>query len=141
MNVKMVARLIGRRSDKGGESSFDSAIRAGLSIEAVKNVMRALEISSARLAESLMTSERTLARLRAQPGKRLSPGVSDRLYRLASVYVRAVEVLESPDAAREWLKSPQLALNNRVPLDMVETEPGTWLVLDLLGRIEHGVIS
>jgi putative toxin-antitoxin system antitoxin component (TIGR02293 family) len=70
-----------------------------------------------------------------------SPSSSDRLYRLARIFALAEEVLEDREQAREWLRSPQVGLNNRVPFVLMETEAGAREVEDLLLRIEHGVLS
>ena len=43
--------------------------------------------------------------------------------------------------AREWLETPIPALANQRPLDLARTEPGAREVEDLIGRIEHGVVS
>lgn len=51
------------------------------------------------------------------------------------------EVFENPDRARRWLREPQRALGNRVPLELLGTEAGAREVEDLLGRIEYSVFS
>jgi putative toxin-antitoxin system antitoxin component (TIGR02293 family) len=53
----------------------------------------------------------------------------------------AEEVIEDREQAREWLRSPQVGLDNRVPFVLMETEAGAREVEDLLLRIEHGVLS
>lgn len=56
------------------------------------------------------------------------------------IWTRAREVFHSNEAAQEWLSTPQWGLGMRVPVDLVGTdaEAEVW---DLLGRIEHGVVS
>lgn len=54
---------------------------------------------------------------------------------------RAVEVLGNERDALHWLQTPKRALNNQIPLQLIETKGGQQEVLDLLGRIEHGVFS
>jgi len=83
---------------------------------------------------------KTLGRMRAARA-RLSPIVSDRLYRVAKIYARASEVFEDAAAAREWLRAPQLGLDERAPLELLVTEAGARAVEDLLLRIEHGVLA
>jgi putative toxin-antitoxin system antitoxin component (TIGR02293 family) len=82
-----------------------------------------------------------LERMRHAPAKRLTSVTSDRLYRLARIFALAEEVLEDREQAREWLRSPQVGLDNRVPFELLETEAGAREVEDLLLRIEHGVLS
>lgn len=83
----------------------------------------------------------SISRLRKAPKSPLGTVASDRLYRMAVLYSLAEEVLEDEEMAREWLRTPQVGLNNRIPLDLMNTEAGAREVEDLLGRIEHGVHS
>lgn len=57
------------------------------------------------------------------------------------LFARAVEVLGNERDALHWLQTPRFALNNQIPLKLIETDEGQQEVLDLLGRIEHGVFS
>lgn len=49
-------------------------------------------------------------------------------------------VLESPQAARDWLSRPQIGLGGEMPLCMLKTPEGARAVELLLQRIEHGVL-
>jgi len=98
-----------------------------------------LGISMELLAPKLGLSKATLHRRKATG--RLHAAESDRVVRYARLVGRAREVLESEEAARTWLRSPQVGLGGAIPLDYAETEVGAREVEDLLGRIEHGVYS
>jgi putative toxin-antitoxin system antitoxin component (TIGR02293 family) len=65
----------------------------------------------------------------------------DRLVRSARLYAIAVDVLEDPESAAQWLKAPQPALGGAVPLELAQTDVGTRAVETLLGRMEHGVFT
>lgn len=112
-------------------------IEKGLSAEAESRLRERLELSLTGMASLLGMSPRTLGR-RHEEG-RLSPEESDRLYRLARLYERAVEVVGSEDAARQWLKKKHLRLGGRMPLDLARYEPGVREVENLLGRVERGI--
>jgi hypothetical protein len=56
----------------------------------------------------------------------------------ASVEARAVEVLGSKRIARSWMRTPQRALAEIVPLEMLGTTEGIKEVLAVLGAIEDG---
>ena len=45
------------------------------------------------------------------------------------------------DAATRWLKRPNRALGGRVPLELIDTEPGARAVENVLGRIAYGGVS
>jgi putative toxin-antitoxin system antitoxin component (TIGR02293 family) len=107
----------------------------------LNRVKREIGLSDAEVGHALGISLKTIHRLRKDPGRHLSSQASDRLYRLARIYQLASDVLEDPGNAREWLRSPQVGLDNRVPLDLMTSEAGSREVEALLTRIEYGVIS
>ena len=45
------------------------------------------------------------------------------------------------EAAQEWMKHPVKGLRDKRPIDMVGTDADTKIVLDLIGRLEHGAFS
>lgn len=61
--------------------------------------------------------------------------------RIKSVVARAEEVFGSSQAAELWLNEPVPALDFLTPLAMLNTEAGARIVIEILGRIEHGVYS
>ena len=57
-------------------------------------------------------------------------------------FERAVELFDGDrEGARQWLETPIPALQDQRPLELVKSEPGAREVEDLIGRIEHGIIS
>lgn len=56
-----------------------------------------------------------------------------------TILQRAIEVLGDEKAAEKWLSAPKVALGGRIPRDCAGTEQGAREVLNLLGRLEHGV--
>ncbi|MFA1644781.1 MAG: antitoxin Xre/MbcA/ParS toxin-binding domain-containing protein [Enterobacteriaceae bacterium] len=44
-------------------------------------------------------------------------------------------------AAREWLNSPCRALGGKVPAELITSGTGVQEVLNLITRLEHGVIT
>ncbi len=66
---------------------------------------------------------------------------SNRLARIARIYVLAVDTFADEQKARRWLRKPLRQFANRSPMDMLVTETGTHQVEDLLGRISHGLAA
>uniref|UniRef100_UPI000F014A90 antitoxin Xre/MbcA/ParS toxin-binding domain-containing protein n=1 Tax=Pseudomonas viridiflava TaxID=33069 RepID=UPI000F014A90 len=67
---------------------------------------------------------------------------SDRLFRLASIYAAALALFEGhTDAVQRWLIHPVAGLDLRRPLDMLITSAESHSVLDLIGRLEYGVMA
>lgn len=44
-------------------------------------------------------------------------------------------------ATHKWLNEPAYGLGDKAPVDMLNSETETQQVLDLIGRLEHGVFS
>lgn len=93
-----------------------------------------------QLATVCQLAPATLAR-RAKSGK-FTQDESDRLYRFATVLVAATALFDNDiSAAKRWLTEPVYGLGNRVPLEMLATSAETQAILDLIGRLEHGVFT
>ena len=136
-----IARILGVRGKIVTLLDVSDRIVIGLPPRSLDRVKALLQLSDRQMSAALGVSLKTIGRARRTPDRRLSPGISDRLFRLARVFAAAREVLGDEDAARSWLRSAQLGLNNRIPMDLLSTEAGTREVEDLLGRIEYGVLS
>jgi len=115
------------------------SLREGLAVSSFTKLQKALEISSKRLADAVNISLRTINR-RKKEGK-FRTDESERVLRIARLFDMAKELLGDEDLARQWLKSPKRALDDKTPLEFAETEPGAQEVADLLGRLKHGVFS
>ena len=80
---------------------------------------------------------RTLAN--ARKAAKLTPDQSDRVARTAGISALAQRVFGDAETAREWLLTPNPALDHELPLRMLRTGSGGDLVENVLIRIEHGV--
>jgi len=141
--VKRCLGRVGPRGRRAGGLSTPQLIeevRVGLSYSELEALQVALGLPMERLAALVGLSRATLQRRKKSEGK-LSPIQSDRVVRLARLMGKAIDVLESEEAARQWLTSIQRGLGGVTPLEYAETEVGAREVENLLGRIEHGVFS
>ena len=143
MTAVTVERLLGGAGvlKSRPRSSLDwvALIRRGLPSAALESLTGNLGLPQTELAAVLGIPERTLAR-RKKDGT-LSPEESGKLVRLARAVGRATEVFEDRDAGLGWLRRPNRALVGQAPLRLLDTEIGAESVMELLGRIEHGVFS
>ena len=57
------------------------------------------------------------------------------------VYKKAVEVFGGKEKALRWMEYPSAALGNIAPIKLIETSVGVQMLLDELGRIEHGIFA
>jgi putative toxin-antitoxin system antitoxin component (TIGR02293 family) len=91
------------------------------------------------MAQLLRLTPRTLQR-RLEEGK-LAFAESERLWELAHLSSRAVDVLGGQAAAAQWVQSPIRALGYATPLAWARSAVGLRELENILGRIEHGVYS
>ena len=113
-------------------------VREGLPARVLDALAENLTLTRTELGAALGIAERTLARRRKEGV--FTAEESAKLLRLARVARRATEVFERSEAAIDWPKRPNRALGGE-PLDLLDTEIGAENVLDVLGRIEHGVFG
>lgn len=64
---------------------------------------------------------------------------SERILRIARVFDMALSVFGKLEKARRWLKHPARGLDGHIPMEYADTGLGAQEVIDLLGRIDHGV--
>jgi putative toxin-antitoxin system antitoxin component (TIGR02293 family) len=89
-----------------------------------------------QLWEIVQIPKRTAARR-----KTFKADESDRIFRLATLFQKAVELFGNLDSARKWFVAPQRALGGKPPLRCAETTVGAREVEMLIGRLEHGVFT
>ncbi len=113
--------------------------RKGVSKRALMKLAGYLDLSLAEIAELLPITERTIQRY--SPTKRFRPDVSEHILQIAEVAARGAEVFGEKRRFLAWMQHPSAALGGITPGSLLSSRFGTALVLDELGRIEHGVVS
>jgi putative toxin-antitoxin system antitoxin component (TIGR02293 family) len=53
---------------------------------------------------------------------------------------KGVELFKDKNNFLAWMQLPNVALGKRPPISLLNSRFGTEMVLDELGRIEHGVV-
>jgi len=113
----------------------------GLPVVLAREMMDAYEvIAREALLQAIGVSERTLQRGRDED-RLLDSNATDRLIRLASITEQAIDVLGSKEAAEHWLSTPAIGLDQRRPIDLLQSSEGAELVKTLLIRMDYGVYS
>ena len=121
-------------------ASLYEALHTGLPVEVYGNLAKVSGIEKSELASATVIASATLQR-RAKAWK-FNRVESDRLYRFAEVYKSALDLFEGEGvAATRWLRNPVRGLGNKRPIDMLSTSAETAAVLNLIGRLEHGVFA
>jgi putative toxin-antitoxin system antitoxin component (TIGR02293 family) len=145
-SVQLAAELLGgrrvlRRQVATEEEAHELVLR-GIPAEALSRLFASVvSLSSSALLAAIGVSERSFARRKAAPRTRLPVDESERLWRFAEVFAQAARVFGSQAEAEHWLDRPAIGLDQRKPIDLLRTHPGTRLVSDYLTRIEHGVYA
>jgi len=112
-----VVRILGLGRKPKSLLDVAQDIEKGLPARSIDHLKAALQLTDEEVSSTLGVSPKTISRA------------------LAS------SVFGDNEQAREWLRSPQIGLGNLVPLHLLTTGAGAREVEDLLGRIEHGVLS
>jgi putative toxin-antitoxin system antitoxin component (TIGR02293 family) len=97
---------------------------------------------SAALNRAFGFSTRTMHRIKARPAKSLlSYEQSSRVWKFAEILAQATAVFGSRSAAEKWLEQPAMALEGRLPIDLLATSVGVEIVENHLTRLEYGVYT
>lgn len=139
--IGIIEELTGaKRGRRGSPLSLIDEVRDGFPFERAERAYKRLGFTLEEVAESVGVPARTLHR-RKKEGSRLDRTESEKMLRLARVGAATIDVFGDEENARQWLRSPILALGNATPASLLDTDIGAQEVLDVLTRIEHGVFS
>ena len=113
-------------------------IRAGLPASFLDRLKDTLDVTETQLASVVGIPRQTLVRRRLRGVLRRDEG--DRAARVATVFNMALSYFDgNRERAIEWLKHPNPALGGETPLRRADTATGAEDVIDLIGRLEHGI--
>lgn len=126
-------------SKVNNSTDFISVIRTGIPKKALDNLMDNTGITIPEISKIIRTSDRTLRRYAAT--QKLNPEQSERLIELAKLYSRGEEVFGSMEGFKTWMDSSVMALDNKKPKEFLDTSIGIDLLMNELGRIEHGIFA
>ena len=121
------------------DNDMINIIRAGIPKQAMTHLMDVADISLSEMAAIVHTSDRTLRRYTAN--QKLSQEQSERMIEMARLYSRGEEVFGSMDKFKLWMDSMILALGNKKPKEYLDTSLGINMLMNELGRIEHGIFA
>ena len=111
----------------------------GVTKNALRHLAKFLSFTMSQMAALLPVTERTIQRY--APRKHFNRVVSEQILQIAEVAAKGAEVFEDRDKFLAWMDHPNRALADKTPLSLLNSRFGAEMVLDELGRIEHGVFS
>lgn len=138
-NKRLLYSLVGEGHGAAASSVVIDRIREGFRWTDAQRYQESFQIKDKLFAKIIGVSDRTLTRTRRNKTS-LDPIASDRLYRTAKVLALAVDFFEDLPRAVSWLQREQPGLDGKIPLALLDTEPGTQAVETLLTQLEYGVL-
>ena len=111
----------------------------GVTKNALSHLAKFLSFTMSQMAALLPVTERTIQRYARK--KHFNRVVSEQILQIAEVAAKGAEVFEDRDKFLAWMDHPNRALADKRPLSLLNSRFGAEMVLDELGRIEHGVFS
>jgi len=121
------------------ESDFIDVIRKGIPKKAIDTLIDKTGIPANEMAVLMRLSDRTLRRYK--PQTLLNPEQSERVVELARLYSRGEEVFGKLESFKEWMNSTVMALGNIKPKELLDTSLGIEILMNELGKIEHGIFA
>lgn len=113
--------------------------RSGLLKKSVTNMAAKFGITQEKICELLHMSARNFQRIK--DSSHLDIYTSEQIIEMANVYSKAHQIFIDEDSIKQWFQTPNYALGNQIPLDLLDTSFGVKMVSDVLGRIEYGIFS
>jgi len=143
-SISRAIRLMGMDTPKdlnviNSDKDFIGLIRMGIPRQAMTYLMDVADITLTEMANITHTSDRTLRRYK--PGDKLSQEQSERMIEIAKLYSRGEEVFGSIEQFRDWMSTTLLPLGNKRPKEYLDTSMGINILMEELGKIEHGIFA
>ena len=91
------------------------------------------------MSQLLHISTRTYQRIKEEDA--LDIFTSEQAIEMALVLEKAQQVFETDSQVKQWLHNPSLAFGNIPPIDLLDTRFGVKMLMNTLGRIEHGIYA
>jgi len=112
--------------------------RKGVSMQVLKKILEFTKLTSKEMSQILPVSERQLVRYTAD--HILRKDISAHLIQLVELFDKGYQVF-GKDKFQKWIRSEIIVLEDKCPIDFMDTPIGINLLEDILGRIEYGVYS
>ena len=143
MSLSNISRILGGRKtlhvDIRDRMDLVELGKRGVTKAALLRLARYLDLSVSEMAALLPVAERTIQRYGRS--RRFKSSVSEHILQIAEVAARGEEVFGEKERFLAWLNVPSAALGKSTPEKLLSSRFGAQLVLDELGRIEHGIVA
>ncbi|TNI14229.1 hypothetical protein CF106_04620 [Aeromonas veronii] len=121
--------------------SVHSWIVAGISPEIIIRLVESVRSDMKTICHLVGISKSTITR-KLRNGIPLTPEQGSRVYSVIQALDATISLHNDDLAmAMSWLHCPAKGLGGEIPANVLTTASGVQAVVDLIGRIEHGVIA
>ncbi len=114
--------------------------RKGIPYKLFEEIVNTNSYSLKDWSKFLHLTERTIQRYKKEK-KKFEPIQSERIIDIAKLQLKGTELFGSNEIFGEWMNSKIIALGNIRPIELLDNSFGIEMLMDELGRIEHGVLA
>ncbi|SFS36516.1 type II RES/Xre toxin-antitoxin system antitoxin [Sphingobacterium wenxiniae] len=116
------------------------AIRMGVPYSLFNLIQDYTPFTESDWASLLDVSTKSLQRYKQSPNHHFKPLQSEKIIEIAEVTDVGLDVFGDMDKFKLWLNTPNYALGNLLPMELLRDSYGKELVLGELTRISHGIL-
>ncbi|MBK7522616.1 MAG: DUF2384 domain-containing protein [Saprospiraceae bacterium] len=116
-------------------------IRQGIPYSLFKLIREITPFTEKEWAEIFNISAKSLQRYSVEPDYTFKSIYSEKILEIAEVINVGNDIFGNSEKFNLWLETPNFALGNMKPLELLKDSYGKELVLAELVRIEHGILS
>jgi len=116
------------------------AIRSGVPYSLFNLIQDYTPFTESDWASLLDVSTKSLQRYRQAPQHHFKPFHSEKIIEMAEVTDVGLDVFGDMDKFKLWLNTPNYALGNLLPIELLRDSYGKELVVGELTRISHGIL-
>jgi len=114
--------------------------RKGITIGLFEEIVKSSSYTLKEWSKFLHLTERTIQRYKKEKRK-FEPLQSERIIEITKLNFKGKKVFGSKVNFEEWMNSKIIALGNVRPIELLDSSFGIDLIMDELGRIEHGILA
>lgn len=145
MELQAVVEIMGGQEAIGRKVNSTADIielsAQGMPSKVIRAVQARAHFSNKEISDFLNISPSTYQRRYRQSTKKLKKDESEIAFHLSSLIAKGIAVFGDEEKFIQWLHLENTALGGRKPISWLSSQIGRDEILNLLGRIEHGIFS
>lgn len=116
-----------------------NTIRAGIPYSFFKLIQSYTPFSETEWADYLDISTKSLQRYKASENHHFKPIHSEKIIEMAEVTNTGLEIFGTPEKLKKWMNTPNFALGDLKPSELLKDSYGKDMVMGEMVRISHGI--